>query len=194
MNGMFSGATSFNRDLSAWNTLAVASMEDMFNGATSFNQDLYPWCVGLIASEPTGFATGATSWTLPKPAWGTCPRNEDGSAPDEFYHIFVANGISVTFPVPSDDEVGVCFVDGVQKDYATEIKGKVFNGSTIKASFNWDNEEPLYGDYPNISLTWIQDLVQIGFNTETMSYNQIKNDAFAFYRMELSPKAMQSQT
>jgi hypothetical protein len=48
-------------------------MRQMFRDATSFNQDLSNWCVSLIASPPTGFDTGATSWSLSRPIWGTCP-------------------------------------------------------------------------------------------------------------------------
>ena len=40
--------------------------------ATAFNQDLAGWCVSPIPSH-TDFDTGATSWTEPRPIWGTCP-------------------------------------------------------------------------------------------------------------------------
>ena len=43
MGRMFYGATSFNRDLSSWNTSSVEEMKRMFYGATSFNQDLCSW-------------------------------------------------------------------------------------------------------------------------------------------------------
>jgi hypothetical protein len=29
--------------------------------------------VTLIPSTPSNFASGAISWVLPKPIWGTCP-------------------------------------------------------------------------------------------------------------------------
>jgi len=29
--------------------------------------------VSLITSSPTDFDTGATSWVLARPVWGTCP-------------------------------------------------------------------------------------------------------------------------
>ena len=44
---MFSGATSFNSDLSGWNVSAVNNMDDMFSGATSFEQNLGPWYIVL---------------------------------------------------------------------------------------------------------------------------------------------------
>ena len=48
-------------------------MTYMFQNATSFNQNLSHWCVTLIPSLPAGFDTGATSWALLRPVWGTCP-------------------------------------------------------------------------------------------------------------------------
>jgi len=45
----------------------------MFYSATQFNQDLSHWCVTNIPSRPPGFDNNASSWTLPRPVWGTCP-------------------------------------------------------------------------------------------------------------------------
>lgn len=69
----FNGAASFDQDLAGWNTARVTDMIDMFRNASRFNRDLSGWCVSLIRSTPSNFATGATSWQLPKPIWGTCP-------------------------------------------------------------------------------------------------------------------------
>lgn len=73
MNYMFLDAIVFNQNLGLWETGNVSSMDQMFRGATAFNQDLSGWCVSLIPSAPTWFDLGATSWTLPRPIWGTCP-------------------------------------------------------------------------------------------------------------------------
>jgi surface protein len=185
MDAMFFGCSYFNQDISGWDTKNVVGADNQFNQASSFNRDLSPWCVRGFASEPPGFATGADMWSLSHPIWGTCPRNEDGNEPDDFYHIFVANANDIYFPVPSDDKVGYCFVDGVQKDYVTEIKGQILEGSTIKAGFDWDNGLP-NSNSGYVWLDWVAELVQIGFNTETMSNNQIKNGRYAFQRMPIT--------
>lgn len=77
MVGMFSGATSFNQDIGRWSTEELFFASSMFKSAISFNQDLSNWCVSKITERPTDFDLNATSWTEPKPVWGTCPRGED---------------------------------------------------------------------------------------------------------------------
>ena len=76
MQGMFYSATSFNIDISSWDVSSVPEalgMFFMFQYAETFNQDLSSWCVTNIPSPPPYFDTGASSWVLPKPVWGTCP-------------------------------------------------------------------------------------------------------------------------
>ena len=73
MSYMFYLATNFNQDIVNWNVISVTNMFAMFANATNFNQDLSNWCVTNIPSKPTAFDSGATSWVLPQPVWGTCP-------------------------------------------------------------------------------------------------------------------------
>ena len=70
---MFRNAPSFNRPLNNWNVSNVLEMNFMFRNASAFNQDLSMWCVSNIPNMPYEFMTGASSWTLPRPVWGTCP-------------------------------------------------------------------------------------------------------------------------
>jgi trimeric autotransporter adhesin len=73
MQGMFQDAVAFDQDLSGWNVTSATNMDYMFKNASRFNQGLSSWCVTNINSKPTDFDSGASSWTLPRPAWGTCP-------------------------------------------------------------------------------------------------------------------------
>ena len=43
MNSMFSYASAFNQDIERWNTGQVTTMESMFYRASAFNQDIWSW-------------------------------------------------------------------------------------------------------------------------------------------------------
>jgi surface protein len=56
MSGMFIEATSFNKDISAWNVSSVTDMSGMFGGAISFNQGISSWDVSAVTDMSEMFS------------------------------------------------------------------------------------------------------------------------------------------
>ncbi|MDN5213267.1 BspA family leucine-rich repeat surface protein [Fulvivirgaceae bacterium BMA12] len=70
MSEMFSGATSFNQDISKWDVSKVVNMYKMFEGAAAFNQNIGNWDVSnvqvmrLMFSGATAFNQDIGSWDV----------------------------------------------------------------------------------------------------------------------------------
>ena len=68
MSEMFSGASSFNGDISSWDVSQVTDMAGMFQDASSFNQPLNDWDVSRVTSMAVMF-NGASSFNQPLNDW-----------------------------------------------------------------------------------------------------------------------------
>ena len=108
LNSMFTYTNMANPDISMWDVSHVVDMEYMFNDATGFNQDLSNWCVQHMSSEPYNFRKNATKWTLPKPVWGTCPKQYPLPSDEDGIFKFTVTGASQrdTLSLTLTDPVG----------------------------------------------------------------------------------------
>ena len=61
MSRVFANAASFNGDISEWDVSGVTDMSDMFAGASSFNGDISPWDVSGV-TDMSGMFAGAASF------------------------------------------------------------------------------------------------------------------------------------
>ena len=70
LNQTLYNATSFNGDISLWNTAAVTDMELMFNGASAFNQNINTsgnsWNTAAVTTMNNMFS-GCLLYTSPSP-------------------------------------------------------------------------------------------------------------------------------
>jgi surface protein len=67
---MFNGATSFNGDVSGWDTSNITTMEGMFRGASAFNQPLNSWETGNV-ERMTFMFSNASAFNRPLDGWDT---------------------------------------------------------------------------------------------------------------------------
>lgn len=68
MEGMFQTNTAFNQPIGSWNTSRVTTMRDMFQGATAFNQNIGGWNTSNVTTMQTMFSA-ATAFNQDISAW-----------------------------------------------------------------------------------------------------------------------------
>ena len=138
---------------------------------------------------------------------GDVPLFEEGEKPifidddgkkyyEEDCHIFVANDQPVN--LACNGQPIFVAVNGVEKNYETEVKGKTFEDLAIHAIFDWDNSNEAKQD-------WFSDILQFGSRSiggEPEGYknpdplpseripNQLKSGYCAFYYLQGNPTSI----
>ncbi|MCF7955751.1 MAG: DUF285 domain-containing protein, partial [Phycisphaerae bacterium] len=178
MYEMFSGAEQFNCDISGWDTTNVINMNFMFKNATSFNQDLSGWCVSQIPLEPDDFDTGADSWTLPRPIWGTCRFSPFVTTWD----TNLGEGTTVTLALAGEVDAEIDWGDGTVETVTTpgpHIHDYGVNGVytvSVKGSATAYHSYYNGGDgTERLKLASIDKWGNLGFTSMNHAFNRCKN-------------------
>jgi len=77
-DGMFSGNTVFNQDISAWDTSSAGTFSSMFSGATSFDQNIGGWTISSLVAADNMFnavTLSETNYDSLLAAWGTSSKS-----------------------------------------------------------------------------------------------------------------------
>ena len=87
MAAMFAGASAFNQSLNNWNVSNVTDMGDMFANASSFNKDLSNWNVSSVTSM-AGLFWGASAFNQSLNNWNVSNVTDMGNM---FYNASAFN-------------------------------------------------------------------------------------------------------
>nr|WP_321412417.1 BspA family leucine-rich repeat surface protein [uncultured Allomuricauda sp.] len=139
MGGMFSGATSFNGDISGWNTASVTNMSFMFGEATSFNGDISGWDTSNVTTMEDMFVD-ATSFNGDISGWDTSSVTDMRSM---FSYATSFNGDIGDWVTSSVTDMSLMFVDATSFNgdisgwdtSSVTVMNDMFSGAT---SFNKD--------------------------------------------------------
>ena len=187
MSGMFYGADSFNCNIGGWDTSSVIDMSSMFNGATLFNRDISGWCVTQIPSKPSGFDTATTSWTLPRPVWGTCPPTP--SAFITTWDTSLEAGTAVTLALAGTVDAWIDWGDGslaqhvttpgphahdygIDGIYTVEVAGSV---TAYNSRDNGSGELPLIEYIDEKKLISVDNWGRLGFSSMQNAFYYCRN-------------------
>lgn len=100
----FADATSFNGNISGWDTSSVTNMSYMFRGATSFNQPIGNWNTSNVTNMGSMFS-GASSFNQPIGNWDTSKVTSMGN--------MFSDALAFNQPIEDWDISKVTFLGGV---------------------------------------------------------------------------------
>ena len=95
MDNMFNFASSFNGNISSWNTVAVTNMASMFQNASNFNQPIGNWNTSNVQNmsymffPQSNFNQDLSNWSIASLQNATAMFNQSGLSSDNYNKLLV---------------------------------------------------------------------------------------------------------
>ncbi len=150
MAGMFREASSFNGDISGWNTVKATNMSVMFLGATTFNQDIGNWNTAQV-TDMDSMLLNAISFNQDVGRWNTAQVTDMS---------FMFGGLNVVTPFTQD-------ISGWNTAKVTNMAGMFQNANAFDQDIGGWNVEAV----TNMSFMFLGATV---FNQDIGNWNTAK--------------------
>jgi len=160
---MFRSASSFNQDISGWNTSLVTNMERVFQAASQFNQNLNSWNVSNVTNmlamfwQASNFNQNLSDWQITSLSNARLVFNSSAMTTENYTDTIVGWAVYVYNNSGTPSSVNMTSnsktFDGTRtSDYASGQTYATKYGSNWTAT-GWSDAQDAF-DYLTTTLSW----------------------------------------